>query len=102
MKLDQFDSMQCQCIVSIALDTGVAPDRIAGAAMRPGDVWEVRAFLLHYPDGTPEAARLIERLRQGDEAPESIHDIINFAAPSYVSIAEQTDAELDRLLNSVG
>lgn len=99
MNLSQFDSQHRRVIASIGLDTGTDPDKIANAVSCAGDVWECRAFLNRYPHGTPESAPLIEHLRQGSTASESVLTVIKkFAPPSYRTIAEATDAELDELL----
>jgi hypothetical protein len=102
MKLDQLDSQHRRLVVSIALDIGADPEKVASAVHVAGGFWECRAFLNRYPRGTTEAAPLIERLRQGGAESENVLIVIeNSAPPDYRTIAEATDAELDELLASI-
>lgn len=71
---------------------------VTAATVHPGELLEAAAFMREFPKGTAARTTLAERLRLGDTSAESILDCIKRAAPTYLSLADRTDAELDDLL----
>lgn len=71
---------------------------VTAAATHPGELLEAAAFMKEFPKGTAAHTTLADRLRLGDTSAESILACIERAAPTYRTLTERTDAELDELL----
>ncbi|WP_211451157.1 hypothetical protein [Collimonas antrihumi] len=98
LKFNELDSTHKRLVYELADEAETLTPRILAAASHIGELWELRFFFDHFSPGTPERAQLVKRLRPGSAATESILDCIHHAAPSYHTMGQRCDAELDELL----
>jgi hypothetical protein len=98
IKFSDLDLTDKRAVIWLADEAETLTAIVTAAAVHPGELLEVAAFMREFPKGTAAHTTLAERLRLGGTSAESILDCIKRAAPAYLSLGERTDAELDDLL----
>ncbi|GAC1415069.1 MAG: hypothetical protein NVSMB6_17330 [Burkholderiaceae bacterium] len=98
LKFNELDSTHKRLVHQLADEAEILTPCILAAASHIGELWELRFFFEHFPRGTHERAQLANRLQPGSDATGSILDCIHHAAPSYQTMGQRCDAELDELL----
>jgi len=101
IKFSDLDPTAKRAVFWLADQAGTLTPTIRAAAAHVGELWEAVAFMQEHPEGTAAHATLAERLRLGTGSDESILDCIERAAPTYRSVGDRVDAELDELLASL-
>lgn len=101
LNFSEFDSNLKQAVFWLSYEAQAPTSAILSAAAHIGELWEAKAFLMHFPKGTTEHDQLVIRLRLGAAIAENILDCIQRTAPFYVTVGECcTDELADRLLAS--
>lgn len=98
IKFSDLDSTEKRTVFWLADQAEALTPNITAAAAHVGEIFEAAAFMKEFPKGSMAHATLADRLRLGDTNAESILDCIKRAAPTYRTLTERTDAELDELL----
>jgi len=101
MNYDELDATQKQLVLWFTLERKIPMHCTLAAAGHIGELWEARAFLMHFPKGTIQHDELVSRLQLGRTGDESIFDYIARIVPDYQMLEQRGDAELDELLVSV-
>lgn len=98
IKFSDCDSSEKQAMFWLSDQAETLTPYITAAASCIGEIWEAVNFMREYPKGSEPHMILAERLRLGSGSDESILACIARAAPTYRTLSEQADAELDELL----
>lgn len=98
IKFSDLDLTGKRAVYLLADEAGTLTPTITAAATHPGELLEATAFMKRFPKGTAAHTTLVERLQLGDRSAESILECIERAAPTYQTLADRADAELDELL----
>jgi hypothetical protein len=95
---DALDSISRRAVFWLADEAETLPTFVIESASHPGEILEAVAFMREQPRGSAPHALLAARLQLGDKSAESILACIKRAAPTYQSMTERADDELDELL----
>lgn len=98
LNFSDLDSTGKRAVYRLADEADTFTTRIPDAASHVGEIYEAVAFMKKYPKGSAAHAMLADRLRLGGQSNESILACIERAAPTYRSIIDRADRELDELL----
>ncbi len=98
IKFSDLDPTDKRAVFWLADEAETLTAIITAAATNPGELLEAAAFMREFPKGTAAHTTLAERLRLGGTSTESILACIERAGPSYLTLAESADAELDGLV----
>ncbi|WP_426174235.1 hypothetical protein [Massilia sp. TWR1-2-2] len=98
IKFSALDLIDKRAVSWLADEAETLTAFVTAAAVHPGELLEAAAFMKEFLKGTAEHSALADRLRLGDTSTESILACIGRCAPTYRTLAESTDAELDELL----
>lgn len=98
IQFSDLDPSTKKAVFWLAEEARTVTSFVTDAAVHVGEIWEAVAFMKRFQEGTAERATLAERLQLGDQSAKSILDCIKRTAPSYRTLAEAADAELDELL----
>lgn len=97
-KFSGLDFTEKRAVFWLADEAETLTSTIMAAADHFGELWAAAAFMKEFQKGTVAHTTLADRLRLGDTCTESILACIERAAPTYRTLVERTDAELDGLL----
>lgn len=98
IEFQTLDSMGKRAVYRLADEADTLTTWITDAASNIGEIYEALAFMNEYPKGCAAHAILADRLRLGGKSDESIMACIERAAPTYPSIADRAEQQLDDLL----
>lgn len=98
IRFSELDLAAQRAVFWLAQEAETPTPYITGAASHVGEIYESVAFMKDFPKGSAAHTTLADRLRLGDTSTESILDCIKRAAPTYRSLGERVDSELDELL----
>lgn len=101
LKFSELDAAQKRAVSWLADEAGTITPTILAATAHVGELWEAKAFLMHFTKGTAPYEQLSSRLRLGDTTTESIFDAIKRIAPTYATLEQRSDAELGEVLSSL-
>lgn len=101
-QFSELDAMQKRLVQRLADEAETLTPIITASAAHIGELWEAQAFFLSYPKGTTQHSHLTARLKLGGNSDECILDVIQRAAPSYVTLGQHYDFELADLLSESG
>lgn len=97
-KFSDLDVMGMHAVFWLANEAKTTTPVITASASHVGEIFEAAAFMRKFPKASAEHSFLAERLRSGDQSDINILDCIANTSPSYLTLANSTDAELDELL----
>jgi hypothetical protein len=98
IKFSDLDSTEKRLVSWVADEAKTLTPNITAAACLIGEIWEAASFMKEYPKGSAAHTALADRLRLGDTSAESILGCIKRAAPTYRTLGDRADSELDELL----
>jgi hypothetical protein len=98
LNFSELDAHQKRLVFWLADKAGTLTPTILAAASLPGELWEAKAFLKHFPRDSEEHAQLVSRLRLGGTSSESILAVIEHVAPTYQTIGQRCALESAYLL----
>jgi hypothetical protein len=98
IKFSDLDPTDKRAVFRVVDEAETLTAFVTAAAAHVGEIFEAAAFMKEFPKGTAEHTALADRLRLGDTSAESILACISRAAPTYRTLTERADAELDELL----
>lgn len=94
----ELDASERRAVTWLADEAGTLTPTILSAAAHAGELWEAAAFLKHFPRGTTQHARLVDRLKLGRAGSKTILECIRLAAPTYATLGQRCEPELADIL----
>jgi hypothetical protein len=98
IKFSELDLTSKRAVLWLADEAETLTQHVTAAAAHIGEIFESVAFMKDFPKGSTAHTTLADRLRLGATSTESILDCVKRAAPTYRSLGERVDSELDELL----